>query len=181
MIFVKEQYENENGIVICGYYKPYGKWKNDPETADMPYDIYSGKILGLKEGKPSAVNYFYALLDDEICPGVAIAAVPPHKPGTGESGIRMLVKKLSAHNRIDMSDCLVRTKEIDKLAYGGRRDKAVHLDSIRVNPDIPVADEVVLVVDDVATSGNSLFACRDILLAHGARRVALLALGKTAS
>lgn len=42
-----------------------------------------------------------------------------------------------------------------------------------------VADEVVLVVDDVTTSGNSLYACRDILMEHGAKRVALLALGQT--
>lgn len=178
MIFVREQYEAENGIVICGYYKPYRKWKSNPETADMPYDIYSGKILDLKEGKTSAVNYFYALLDDEICPDVAIAVVPPHLPKTG-GGVRMLAKKLAAHDRIDMSDCLIRVKEIDKLSLGGSRDKKVHLDSIIVNPDIPVADEVILVVDDVTTSGNSLYACRDILLEHGAKRVALLALGKT--
>lgn len=65
------------------------------------------------------------------------------------------------------------------MRRAGSRDKSVHLDSIAVNPDVPVADEVVLVVDDVTTPGNSLYACRDILLAHGAKRVALLALGKT--
>lgn len=68
---------------------------------------------------------------------------------------------------------------MQKYAFAPARDKGVHLDSFAVNPDVPVADEVVLVVDDVTTSGNSLYACRDILLAHGAKRVALLALGQT--
>lgn len=70
-------------------------------------------------------------------------------------------------------------KKNRKLAAGGNRDIKVHLDSIGVNPDMSVADEVVLVVDDVTTSGNSLYACRDILMEHGAKRVALLALGQT--
>lgn len=179
MVFVNERYEAESGIVICGYYKPYGRWRNDPETADQPYDIYSGKILDLKEGKRGAVNYFFNLLDEEICPGVAIAVVPSHLPGAADGGIGALAKRLAAHGRIDMTECLVRIREIDKLALGGSRDRRVHLDSIEVNPNVPVADEVILVVDDVTTSGNSLFACRDILLAHGAKRVALLALGQT--
>lgn len=179
MVFVNERFEAEQGIVVCGYYKPYRKWRNDPETAEEPYDLYSGKILDLKEGKSGAVNYFYSLLDDEICHGVAVAVVPSHTPGKASGGVAELARKLAAHDRIDMTDCLVRTKEIDKLAHGGNRDKKVHLDSIAVNPDVPVADEVVLVVDDVTTSGNSLYAGREILMAHGAKRVALLALGKT--
>lgn len=179
MVFVNEEFDSASGIIVCGYYKPYGKWRNDPETADAPYDLYSGKILDLKEGKSGAVNYFYSLLDDEICPGVAIAVVPSHSPENKGGGLKALAKKLAAHDRIDMTECLIRTKEIEKLSRGGNRDKGVHLDSIAVNPDVPVADEVVLVVDDVTTSGNSLYACRDILLAHGAKRVALLALGQT--
>ena len=179
MIFVNAEFDAEEGIVICGYYVPYGRWKNDPDKSGAPYDIYSRKILDLKDGKSSAVNYFYTLLDEEICQGVAICVVPPHSPQSVDSGMMMLGRKLAAHGRIDMTDYLIRTKEIEKLAAGGNRNIKVHLDSIDVNPDMCVADEVVLVVDDVTTSGNSLYACRDILMEHGAKRVALLALGQT--
>ncbi len=44
--------------------------------------------------------------------------------------------RLAAHDRIDMTECLVRTKEIEKLSHGGNRDKGVYLDSIAVNPDV---------------------------------------------
>lgn len=179
MIFINEEFEAESGIVICGYYVPYSRWKNDPEASEKPYDLYSRKILDLKDGKSSAVNYFYALLDEEICPGVAVSVVPSHSAQAADSGIRKLAKRLAAHGRIDMTDCLIRTKDVEKLAHGGSRSRRVHYDSIEVNPAVPVADEVILVVDDVTTSGNSLYACRDLLLARGAQRVALLALGKT--
>jgi len=99
--------------------------------------------------------------------------------GNVDTGIRRLAKKLAAHGRVDMTDALMRTKDIEKLAHGGGRGRGVHLDSIAVNPHVPVADEVVLVVDDVTTSGGSLYACRELLLKSGAKRVALLALGQT--
>ncbi len=118
MIFVNEEFEAEKDIVICGYYMPYSRWKNDPEMAGVPYDLYSRKILDLKDGKKSAINYFYALLDEEICSGVAICVVPSHSPQSAESGVMQLARKLAAHERIDMTDYLIRTKEIQKLATG---------------------------------------------------------------
>ena len=36
-----------------------------------------------------------------------------------------------------------------------------------------------MLLDDITTSGNSLLACRDILIANGAKRVEMLALGRT--
>ncbi|MBP3242165.1 MAG: phosphoribosyltransferase [Oribacterium sp.] len=47
---------------------------------------------------------------------------------------------------------------------------------------VPAMDNVrVLLIDDVATSGNSLRACRELLLRNGAKRVYMLALGRTAA
>ena len=36
-----------------------------------------------------------------------------------------------------------------------------------------------MIVDDVTASGASLEACKQILLEHGAKRVAMLALGQS--
>ena len=60
MVFVNEEFDSASGIIVCGYYKPYGKWRNDPETADAPYDLYSGKILDLKEGKAARSIILFA-------------------------------------------------------------------------------------------------------------------------
>lgn len=94
MIFVNEEFDAEEGIVVCGYYVPYGRWENDPDRSGAPYDIYSRKILDLKDGKSSAVNYFYALLDEGICQGVAICVVPPHSPQSTDSGMKMLGRRM---------------------------------------------------------------------------------------
>ncbi len=42
-----------------------------------------------------------------------------------------------------------------------------------------VEGEDVLLLDDITTSGNSLLACRDILIANGAKRVEMLVIGRT--
>lgn len=106
--------------------------------------------------------------------------VPSHTKGeTNESGIAELARRLAQNNRIDKVNYLIRNKTIDKLAYGGSRDIRVQLGSIGVNPDMKVEGDVVLIVDDVTTSGASLEACRNILLEHGAQRVAMLALGQS--
>ena len=92
--------------------------------------------------------------------------------------MKALAKRSAAHDRIGMTDCLIRTKKIERLSRGGNQNKSVHQDSIVVNPDVLVTDEVMLVADDVTASGNPLYACRDILPSHGAKRVVLPVLGK---
>ena len=38
--------------------------------------------------------------------------------------------------------------------------------------------DIILLMDDVTTTGNSLYACREILLQNGAEHVEMFALGK---
>lgn len=70
-------------------------------------------ILDLKEGKIGAINYFYDLINREICDNVTICVVPS-------------------------SDLM----------------------------------------DDVTTTGNSLYVCKEILLSKGANKVEMFALGR---
>lgn len=81
--------------------------------------------------------------------------------------------------RVDKVDYLLRSKSINKLVSGGDRDLSIHLESIRPNEEMSISGDVVLLVDDVTTSGASLQACKEILLKNGAERVAMLALGKS--
>jgi predicted amidophosphoribosyltransferase len=53
------------------------------------------------------------------------------------------------------------------------------LDSIKVvKPDL-IKGRRVLLLDDVKTSGNSLIACKELLLKAGAKEVVMVALGRT--
>ncbi len=110
MVFVNEAWNGTGDIVVYSNYHKY--WLGRERKIKNPlFDVYSGKILDLKEGKPQAVKYFYNLLDAEICDGVTICVVP-----------------------------------------SSNADKKI--------------------------TGNSLYACREILLQNGAEHVEMFALGK---
>ena len=179
-LFYNEDWEeiSDNGqVVLCGFYHRY--WNPD-KTRNQAFDMFSGRILDVKEKKEKGIIYFYQQLDDEICKGVTVCVVPSHTKGEhNDSGIAELARRLARNGRVDKVDYLIRKKTIDKLAYGGSRDIQVQLDSIGINENMSIEGDVVLIVDDVTTSGASLEACRNILLEHGARRVAMLALGQS--
>ncbi len=177
MVFVNKEWEQSEGIVVYSNYHRY--WQNKELKIKNPYfDVYSGKILDLKEGKSSAVRYFFNLLNEEICDGVTICVVPSSDAMKTESGIGMLGDMLAASGRVNKVYYLRRAKTIDKLAWGGRRDKEVHMNTITTMDDVDISGDVVLLMDDVTTTGNSLYACKEILLNRGAKSVKMFALGK---
>jgi len=179
-IFYNEEWEtvSESGqVVLCGFYHRY--WNPD-RTRNQAFDMFSGRILDVKDKKEKGISYFFQQLDEEICKEVTICVVPSHVEGNrNDSGIAELARRLAKNGRVDRVDYLLRIKTIDKLAHGGSRDIKAQLDSIGVNPNMSVQGNVVLIVDDVTTSGASLEACRKILLEHGVERVAMLALGQS--
>ena len=95
-----------------------------------------------------------------------------------ESGIGKLAEKLAENKRINKVYFLQRTKSIDKLAWGGRRDKQIHLETISTVENMDITDNIILLMDDVTTTGNSLYACKEVLMEKGAKQVEMFALGK---
>ena len=75
MVFVNEEWNNTGDIVVYSNYHKY--WLDRERKIKNPlFDVFSGRILDLKEGKQTAINYFYNLLNEEICEGVTICVVP---------------------------------------------------------------------------------------------------------
>lgn len=177
MVFVNEEWNNTGDIVVYSNYHKY--WIDRERRIKNPlFDVFSGRILDLKEGKNTAIRYFYNLLNEEICEGVTICVVPSSNSERKITGISLLGERLAQNHRINKVYFLNREKSIDKLAAGGRRDKEVHMQSISTVRDISVKEDIVLLMDDVTTTGNSLYACREILIEHGAKSVEMFALGK---
>lgn len=177
MVFVNEAWNQTGDIVVYSNYHKY--WLDRERKIKNPlFDVYSGKILDLKEGKMSAVQYFYQLLDPEIRSGVAICVVPSSNSGVKESGIGKLGEMLAGNGRKNKVYFLKRNKSIDKLATGGNRSMETHMESISTVLDMDIDNDIVLLMDDVTTTGNSLYACKEILLQNGAREVEMFALGK---
>ncbi len=130
--------------------------------------------------KEKIYTFFFQLLNPIIADNISICVVPGHTASNeNKSGIAILGKRLASENRIDKIDFLLRNKSIDKLSHGGNRQEEIHKESIISNPNLTITDDVVLLVDDVTTSGTSLQVCRDILINCGAKRVAMFALGKS--
>jgi predicted amidophosphoribosyltransferase len=133
--------------------------------------------LDLKSGYPAAIPYFQAIIEPEIRNGIAIAVVPSHDPAKGGGGLAALSAAL-AGNRIDAASSLARNQKIAKLAHGGDRSLDIHMKTISVaNPGL-IAGRDVLLLDDVTKTGNSLVACRQLLLNAGAKSVQCAAIGK---
>lgn len=145
-------------------------------------DGYSGRLLDLKQSKAASLSSFTELLGKEISKEYAgITAVPSHDPANGVgTGIRLLAKHVASKiNAPDGREFLRRTVKVPKLARGGDRSVRVHLESIVAEHTDLYRDGRVLVLDDILTTGNSLVACRQILLAAGAAEVIGVALGRT--
>lgn len=163
-------------ITTLGTYRPWrthtllgGDSSNYPET--------SKKLLDLKSGHASAVEYFRPYLAPAVGRNCAIAVVPSHNPANTQSGLKNLAKSFcGTDGRTDATDCLIRHTKIQKLATGGARDVSVHLKSITISEPSPIAGQNVLLLDDVKTTGHSLLACKKILLDAGANSVRLVAL-----
>ena len=176
MVFREEFGDRFDTLLYCGIYQPYRRHgEKNPN-----FDAYSGLVLDFKENQTAAIERFRAFLEPRIAPDVPIAIVPSHDPAKTTSGLRTLAQKLAAADRIDATDCLVRKVKIDKLATGGNRSIEVHLGSIGVQNEKLFQGLDVLLLDDVTTSGNSLEACKQILLKAGANRVQKLVIAKTA-
>lgn len=177
MVFVNEKWNGTGDIVVYSNYHKY--WLDRERRIKNPlFDVFSGKILDLKEGKPAAVRYFYNLLNEEICEGVTICVVPSSDSNKTVTGVGMLGEMLARNRRVDKVYYLIREKSIEKLATGGKRDKEIHMHSINTVEEMDITGDIVLLMDDVTTTGNSLYACREILKQRGAAEVEMFALGK---
>lgn len=178
MIFYNSEWEDNNGIIVCGYYQKY--WASRKRKEKNPkFDVYSGKILDLKDKKQSAVNFFYNMLDPEICENVSICVVPSHDAKIKTSGVHLLAKKLVENGRTDLVYAIKRNYTVEKRAHGGDRSYKTQYDSICIDEKLNINGEVVLLLDDVTTTGVSLYACKELLLKNGASKVSMIALGKS--
>ena len=177
MVFVNESWNGTDDIVVYSNYHKY--WLDRERRIKNPlFDVYSGKILDLKEGKLSAIQYFCNLLNQEIREDVTICVVPSSDFEKKVTGMGQLGEMLAANGRINKVYLLNRKYSISKLAHGGSRDMNVHFNSIEALEELDTQNDIVLLMDDVTTTGNSLYACKEILMNHGARNVEMFALGK---
>ena len=171
------------GFCYIRDYHPYRRGRN-PQ-----FGREDGKLLDFKDGKAPAIDEVATIFEDvlgqiESTSKIALAMVPGHQAQRSNRGTRMarVIRQISsAHvdRYLAATDLLLRHRAIPKLASGGNRSIETHLDSITVADPDAVRNAIIVVLDDVTTTGNSLLACRILLKVYAPSRVGLLALGRT--
>ena len=147
------------------------------------FNWFSGLILDVKELKPNAIQYFTTRLRSIFSSNeeFVICVIPSHECGITPSGIRTIAKNLCHHPIIDGTSVIKRIKEMPKKTLGGIRDLDVEKESLGIENENIVKGKQVLLLDDVTTSGTSLYAGKDILEKAGAELVVMHALALTES
>lgn len=188
----------------CYSCAPYFPYRVDGER-NPKFDRHSGLILSSKSAQERnfghALSYFSDMLlgqisqwslealrptgsDPRLTQGrafVDVIIVPSSKVGKVSDGLTQIMTKVCARDkRLSINNgALHRFREIKKLASGGNRDAHVHQASIMLRPGCNLSD-VVILIDDVCTSGNSLIACCEIIQsASPSSTVVGIVLGKT--
>ena len=166
---------------ICEYH-PYWTWEYGEKVRNSSFDHNSSLILDFKKNYPGAIEWFQNTIAGLIGNDFPVCVVPSHEASVdnSNSSTATLAKGLvKSNNLIDATNCVQRFRTIQKLANGGDRNLEVHVNSIHiVNPEL-IEGKTILLLDDVMTTGNSLRACRKLLLDAGAENVFCLALAQT--
>ncbi|WP_414550555.1 phosphoribosyltransferase [Anabaena sp. CCY 0017] len=157
-------------LFYLGFYRP----------KDSGYfNEYSNTILELKRQKEDSINFFIKeirkFLSDE---DISIATVPSGKSSNPSSGIRELAKQLvkSYSKFTDAVFCLERFKDSND---DRTRTIEKHLKTIKVANSSVIKNKKVILMDDVLTTGNSIQACKKMLLDSGTKEIKIIVLGKT--
>ncbi len=171
--------DNKLAIKYLGDFHSYKQHKDMGGTS-ANYDKYSKRIFDFKENSQKVVEAFAAIIDPLLASDFSVCVVPSHEAMKTTGPLYNLARILCAkNNRVNATGCLVRNKTIQKLSHGGNRDISTHLNSIIPMQTTLISGKRVLLLDDVSTTGNSLTACRTILVRAGAAGVWSLALAQT--
>lgn len=135
-------------------------------------------LTALNAERQWPLKRLFEQLDPILEPGIALAAVPPHRAYQAFWPTRTLAQRLAASGRIDATGCLVRHTTIQRIVFGGPSTRTLHRGTIQVEETELIQGRRVLLLDDIAKSGASLVACREMLLEAGASVVQALALGR---
>lgn len=171
-----------------GVYRPY----RIQGVRNPKFDKYSGFILDIKEKnatqkRQAAVTHFADLIVAHLkglpAQGQAeILVVPSSTKGQWSPGLELVAQTVAKKDKrfSFVARALIRTRNIDKLASGGDRSLAVHLDSLEYDWDL-ASPMPKFLIDDVTTSGNSFAGCMTVIQSHFRQPVQItpLVLGKT--
>ncbi len=177
-VFITKTELHDQRWTQCHSYHPYRGGTNPEFRSDI-----DGRILALKRGEQYAIDYYINRLHKNLGYDFVICVVPPHTEHEANVGMTRVAQGLIALDgrRCDGTGCLVRTATVEKSTGLGASQRTIdrHIESIEVqNPEL-IEGRIVLLLDDVCTTGSTFTACRQLLLNAGAIIVYCLAMAET--
>ncbi len=98
----------------------------------------------------------------------------------GYNQSKILAEKLSTLINVPMIDCIVKTKETERQATLGRKERLKNLDgAFRITDKKSVKNKSILIIDDVSTTGSTAEVIAKRLKDSGAKIVNLLTVAST--
>jgi predicted amidophosphoribosyltransferase len=186
---------NALGGVDIGWLYAYHKYRLDDgaggKVRNPLFDDISGALLDIKSTENRnfdvAVKQFSKALLKEIKQLLSeqedamVCIVPSSKVAKPSPGLINIAKALERDDKRlhEATKTILRTKDIDKLATGGNRNISIHRQSLGIGEKIRT-DKTYIVLDDIATTGNSMAAAVELLQQNGVRRILPIAIGRTA-
>jgi phosphoribosylpyrophosphate synthetase len=171
-----------------GKYYPKGdrNYEEMDEFSRMILDIKKDEEMLDQQSKEyyyymKAVNYFKSFLSNILSNNeeFVMCVMPSSTKGTSASGIRKIAESLCRPPIIDGTRCIYRNESIPKKHLGGERNLEKEIASLSVQNENIIKDKIVLLLDDVTTTGTTFEAGIHKLKTAGACEVIALALGKT--
>jgi predicted amidophosphoribosyltransferase len=170
----KELLKNNHSIYY--FFEYYPKWRhiNVEQTSH---------ILKIKNNYNYAVENILPLLQRTIRNDIEIiiCVIPSSNKGLEETSIRKIANDICRINRVDGTSCLVRKYTVPKKHLNGKRNISDEKKSISVENKHIIKDKIIVLLDDITTTGTSMKACTELLLDAGAKKVFGLAIAKTVS
>lgn len=180
-------------IYSCGTYHP---WRYRGERNPRSGDRLSKAMMDLKDasnsGYAKAVNIFTQLLTSSLQSYVIgrvaftdvpfeITIVPSHAEGKVSQALIKIAQDIAKKfpNAVYNQSLQRKTTVVSAHKGGGNRSVEHHMSTIGVTSN--VADKVILLIDDVTTTGGSMTACYYLLRYAGAKTILPLALLETAN
>lgn len=154
-------------------------------------DANSELILKFKDYDLEAIEYFAEQIGialetlvkghTELLANRAICVVPSHSANKWSTNLLQIADFLiEKYKMINAKLYIRRIKDHDKLSYGGVRSKESHLETLAINKDhVKISTDSVILLDDVATTGNSIDACVELLENNDIKRIRSIVLGQT--
>lgn len=169
----------------------YHPW-NDGKNPKM--DKITNTLLNLKKDQDAAVNYFSKVVKTQLLnlidpkEDLAFCIIPSHTANDVSNGLMRVINNIKDDFGFkNTNNVLNRTKTVAKSSTGGDRSVQHHLDSIEVSDPAMIKNKTIFLFDDVSSTGNSMDACKKLLLDKGvkkdkgANKVVMISLGQTAS